>query len=188
MATVPRTVRSRPMPRSRSLDGCGAARVARAHQPALRCTWPTARRPPFAVRTALGIATLALVVATVHLPSVTHDKLLGAVFGGFFLGAGIGLAVRGGGVIDGTEVLAIAVSRKLHHRGRRDHGDHVVIFGIAASVLSVETALYLDAHLPRGEQDDGFRHRGIEEFTWASPSSARTTMELRDDAEKLQRG
>src|SRR5262249_28525689 len=72
---------------------------------------------PFAVRTALGIGALALVVSTIHLPEITEvlqDKMIAAIFGGFFLGAGIGLAVRGGGVLDGTEVLAIAVSRKLH--------------------------------------------------------------------------
>jgi uncharacterized membrane-anchored protein YitT (DUF2179 family) len=45
-------------------------------------------------------------------PNVTNDNLLVAIFGVFFLGAGIGLAVRGGAVIDGTEVLAIFLSRK----------------------------------------------------------------------------
>ena len=44
----------------------------------------------------LAISGLALVVATVTFPDVTKDNLLVAVFGGFFLGAGIGLSVRGG--------------------------------------------------------------------------------------------
>ena len=61
----------------------------------------------FAIKTALAICGLALVVATVEFPDVTKDNLLVAIFGGFFLGAGIGLSVRGGAVIDGTEVLAI---------------------------------------------------------------------------------
>lgn len=61
----------------------------------------------FAFKTALAITGLALVVATVTFPNVTNDNLLVAIFGGFFLGAGIGLSVRGGAVIDGTEVLAI---------------------------------------------------------------------------------
>ncbi|MEO6542401.1 MAG: YitT family protein, partial [Ferruginibacter sp.] len=66
----------------------------------------------FAIKTALAITGLAFCIATFHFPEVTHDKLLVAVFGGFFLGAGIGLAVRGGAVIDGTEVLAIYLSKK----------------------------------------------------------------------------
>ena len=61
----------------------------------------------FAIKTMLAISGLALVLATVTFPNITNDNLLVAVFGGFFLGAGIGLSVRGGAVIDGTEVLAI---------------------------------------------------------------------------------
>src|SRR3954454_21173989 len=57
----------------------------------------------FAIRSALAIAALSVVLATVHFPDVTPDRLLTAVFGGFFIGAGIGLAVRGGAVLDGTE-------------------------------------------------------------------------------------
>jgi uncharacterized membrane-anchored protein YitT (DUF2179 family) len=66
----------------------------------------------FTIKAVLAILGLAIVVATVNYPEITKDKLLIAVFGGFFLGAGIGLSVRGGAVIDGTEVLAIALSRR----------------------------------------------------------------------------
>lgn len=62
---------------------------------------------PFIIKTVFAIAGLALVVATVSFPNITDDNLLVSVFGGFFLGAGIGLSIRGGAVIDGTEVLAI---------------------------------------------------------------------------------
>jgi uncharacterized membrane-anchored protein YitT (DUF2179 family) len=44
-------------------------------------------------------------------PDVTPDKLLTAIFGGFFIGAGIGLAIRGGAVLDGTEVAALLISK-----------------------------------------------------------------------------
>lgn len=121
---------------------------------------------PFAVRTASGIAALAVVVATVHLPEITHDKVLSSVFGGFFLGAGIGLAVRGGGVIDGTEVLAISISRRLH----TTVGDvitviNVVIFGVAATLLSVETALYSMLTYLSASRTMDFVIEGIEEYT-----------------------
>ncbi|MBP7515189.1 MAG: YitT family protein [Flavobacteriales bacterium] len=144
---------------------------------------------PFAVRTALGIAALALVVATVHLPEVTHDKLLGSVFGGFFLGAGIGLAVRGGGVIDGTEVLAIAVSRKLH----TTVGDvitviNVVVFSVAAWLLSVETALYSMLTYLAASKTMDFVIEGIEEYMGVTIVSSHHE-ELRVMiTEKLQRG
>ena len=97
----------------------------------------------FAIKTAIAISGLALCVATVHFPEVTQDKLLVAVFGGFFLGAGIGLSVRGGAVIDGTEVLAIYLSRKLG----LTIGDVIIIFNVlifafAAYIMSVDTALY----------------------------------------------
>lgn len=61
----------------------------------------------FAIKTTMAILGLAMVLLFVDFPEVTEDKLLVAVFGGFFLGAGIGLSVRGGGVLDGTEILAI---------------------------------------------------------------------------------
>src|SRR5207342_146677 len=97
----------------------------------------------FAIKTALAISGLALCVALVEFPNVTNDSLLVSVFGGFFLGAGIGFSVRGGAVIDGTEVLAIYLSRKLG----TTIGDiiiiiNIVIFAVAAYLLSIETALY----------------------------------------------
>lgn len=67
----------------------------------------------FALQSIVAIALLAVVVHLVDYPVVTEDKLLIAIFGGFFLGLGIGLSMRGGSVIDGTEVLAIFLSRKL---------------------------------------------------------------------------
>lgn len=120
----------------------------------------------FAIKTALAIAGLAIVVSNIHMPEVTHDKLLVAVFGGFFLGAGIGLSVRGGAVIDGTEVLAIFLSRKFG----TTIGDviiiiNVFIFSAAAYLLSIETALYsLITYLAASKTLD-FVIEGIEEYT-----------------------
>ena len=120
----------------------------------------------FALKTALGIAALALVVAFVHFPVVTHDKLLVSVFGGFFLGGGIGLSVRGGGVIDGTEVLAIFLSRRLGIT----IGDVILLFNIfifsaAAYVLNIETALYSVLTYLSASKTVDFIIEGIEEYT-----------------------
>ena len=119
----------------------------------------------FAIKTALAISGLALVLATVHFPDVTQDKLLVAVFGGFFLGAGIGLAVRGGAVIDGTEVLAIFLSRKLG----TTIGDiiiviNVIIFSTAAYFLSIEIALYSMITYIAASRTLDFIVEGIEEY------------------------
>ena len=56
----------------------------------------------FAIKSTAAIAGLSLCLALIHFPDVTSDKLLTAVFGGFFIGVGIGFAIRGGAVLDGT--------------------------------------------------------------------------------------
>src|SRR6185295_2291907 len=120
----------------------------------------------FAIKTAIAISTLAVVVAVIPYPQITQDKLLIAIFGGFFLGLGIGLAVRGGGVIDGTEVLAISLSRRLG----LTVGDiilvvNIIIFSVAAYVLSVETALYSILTYLSASKTVDFVIEGIEEYT-----------------------
>ncbi len=123
----------------------------------------------FAVKTALAISGLALCLATVTFPNVTNDNLLVAVFGGFFLGAGIGLAVRGGAVIDGTEVLAIFLSRKWS----ATIGDiiiviNVIIFSVAAYLLGVEVALYSMITYLAASKTLDFVVEGIEEYMGAT--------------------
>ncbi len=127
----------------------------------------------FALKTFFAICGLALVVATVTFPNVTDDNLLVAVFGGFFLGAGIGLAMRGGAVIDGTEVLAIFLSKKLG----TTIGDiiiiiNIIIFSAAAYFLSMEIALYsMITYLVASKTLD-FIIEGIEEYTGVTIISA----------------
>ena len=119
----------------------------------------------FAVRSIVAITFLAFVVHFVDYPTITEDKLLIAVFGGFFLGLGIGMAMRGGSVIDGTEILAIFISRKISITV----GDvlliiNIIIFSFGAYVLSVETALYaILTYLAAGRTVD-FVVDGVEEY------------------------
>lgn len=120
----------------------------------------------FALKTGLAIIGLALCVAFVHFPEITHDKLLVAVFGGFFLGAGIGLAVRGGSVIDGTEVLAIYLSRKLGTTiGDIIIGINLIVFSAAAYFINIETALYAMITYLAASKTLDFIIEGIEEYT-----------------------
>jgi uncharacterized membrane-anchored protein YitT (DUF2179 family) len=113
----------------------------------------------------LAISGLALVVATVTFPNVTNDNLLVAIFGGFFLGAGIGLSVRGGAVIDGTEVLAIFLSRKFGVTlGDVIIAINVMIFSTAAYFLSIEIALYSMITYLAASKTLDFIIEGIEEY------------------------
>ncbi|MBT3919788.1 MAG: hypothetical protein HOF24_05315, partial [Flavobacteriaceae bacterium] len=119
----------------------------------------------FAIKTALAIIGLALCVAIVPFPNVTDDDLLVAIFGGFFLGAGIGLSIRGGAVIDGTEILAIFLSRKFS----TTIGDiiiliNIVIFSFAAYLLSIEIALYSMITYIAASKTLDFIIEGIEEY------------------------
>lgn len=120
----------------------------------------------FAIRTIIAIGLLAFCLVVVPYPVVTTDKLLISVFGGFFLGAGIGLAIRGGGVLDGTEVLAIWISR----RSALTVGDvimviNVLVFGAAAALLNIETALYAMLTYLSASKTVDFLIHGIEEYT-----------------------
>lgn len=120
----------------------------------------------FALKTILAISGLAVCVAVIEYPVVTSDKLLIAVFGGFFLGAGIGLAVRGGGVLDGTEVLAIYISR----RTNLSIGDiilmfNILIFSVASYLLSIEIALYAILTYFVASKTVDFIIEGIDEYT-----------------------
>ena len=143
----------------------------------------------FALKTGLAILGLALVLAFVNFPEVTQDKLLVSVFGGFFLGAGIGLSVRGGSVLDGTEVLAIYLSRKLG----TTIGDiiilvNILVFSAAAYMLSLETALYSMLTYLSASKTLDFVIEGIEEYTGVTIISDSSEEIRRMIVDKLGRG
>ncbi len=97
----------------------------------------------FAVKSFITIVILATCLLVFQFPTATSDKLLGAVFGGFFVGAGVGLAIRGGGVLDGTEILAVILSKRTFATvGEIILALNVIIFSGAAVVIGVEPALY----------------------------------------------
>lgn len=90
-----------------------------------------------------SILGLAIFVHLGILPPMTEDKLLIAIFGGLFLGMGIGITIRGGAVLDGTEVLGIFI----HDRWGISIGKvilifNIILFTITTYVTSPETAMY----------------------------------------------
>jgi uncharacterized membrane-anchored protein YitT (DUF2179 family) len=123
--------------------------------------------PAFAARSVLAIAGLALSLAVVPFPDVTSDLVLTAVFGGFFIGAGIGLAVRGGAVLDGTEIAALLISKRASviRVGDVILGFNVVLFLAAMSVLGVDAALYSILTYVAAAKTLDFVLYGIDEYT-----------------------
>ena len=143
----------------------------------------------FAIRTILAISGLALVLVLFDFPLITKDSVLVAVFGGFFLGAGIGFAIRGGGVLDGTEVLAIYVSRKTGST----IGDvimiiNIIIFLSAVYLLGVEKALYSMLTYLAASKTVDFLIEGIEEYTGVTIISRKSTDIREMISTKLGRG
>ncbi|MAU26475.1 MAG: hypothetical protein CMH48_04315 [Muricauda sp.] len=143
----------------------------------------------FVIKAVLAILGLALVLTLIRFPEVTQDKLLVSVFGGFFLGAGIGLSIRGGGVLDGTEVLAIFLSKKLGTK----IGDiiiliNIVIFFAAAYLLSIEVALYSMLTYLSASKTLDFVVDGIEEYTGVTIISHRSEEIRQMITEKMGRG
>lgn len=121
----------------------------------------------FVLKSVAAILSLALCIALVPYPDITPDKLLTAVFGGFFIGAGIGLTIRGGAVMDGTEMAALIISRSCHFLRV---GDvilllNIVIFATATFILGVEPALYSILTYMAASKTVNFLIHGIEEYT-----------------------
>lgn len=59
----------------------------------------------------LSILILAMLIHIEHFPVITFDKLLIAIFGGLFVGSGIGILIRNGAVLDASEILGIVVNQ-----------------------------------------------------------------------------
>ena len=143
----------------------------------------------FALKSIIAIIGLAVVVHFISYPLITSDKLLIAVFGGFFLGAGIGMAIRGGSVIDGTEVLAIHLSKKTG----LTIGDiilifNIIIFSFSAYILSIEIALYAILTYLAAAKTVNFVVEGVEEYTGITIISNNSDKIRLMITEKLGRG
>lgn len=120
----------------------------------------------FALKTAIAIAALSLALIFLPFQPITHDKLLIAFFGGLFLGGGIGLAMRGGCVIDGTEVLALYISKNsILTVGNIILILNIIIFAFAAYFLNIETALYAILTYLSASSTIDFIVNGIEQYT-----------------------
>src|SRR5262245_14945443 len=144
----------------------------------------------FAIRSVLAIAGLSVCLAFVKFPDVTSDKLLTAVFGGFFIGGGIGLAIRGGAVLDGTEIAALLISKGSNIL---KVGDvilllNVVIFSSAAFFLGIDSALYSMLTYFAASKTVDFLIHGVEEHTAIIIVSEKSEPIRQGIIQRLQRG
>lgn len=145
--------------------------------------------PRFAIKTFMAVTLLVVALKFIDVPMLTSDKLLVSVFWGFFLWAGIGLAVRGGSVIDGTEVLAVFVSRNSILTVWDFIGlFNICLFLVATLLISVEVALYSMLTYIAASKTVDFVIQGIEEYTWVIIVSRKATEIENAIIENLERG
>ncbi|HEU5117734.1 MAG TPA: YitT family protein [Isosphaeraceae bacterium] len=121
----------------------------------------------FAIRSALAILGLSICLSIIHYPDMTHDRLLTAVFGGFFIGMGMALAMRGGAVLDGTDIAALLISKKIRvfRVGDVILGGNLLIFLVAAGTLGGEKAMYSILTYIAATKTLDFVLHGIEQYT-----------------------
>ena len=117
-------------------------------------------------KSVFSILGLALFIYFENFESITEDKFLISVFGGLFLGAGIGLAIKNGAVLDGSEILGIFINDRFGISiGTIILFFNILLFAITALVLSVEVAMYsVLTYLVTAKTID-FMIEGFEDFT-----------------------
>jgi uncharacterized membrane-anchored protein YitT (DUF2179 family) len=144
----------------------------------------------FAIKSAMAIVGLSLCIVFLDFPDITPDKMLTAIFGGVFIGLGIGLAMRGGAVLDGTEVAAVLVSKYYPVLKVSDVIllMNIIIFCSAVFFLGVEVALYsILTYFSASKMIDFLLH-GIEQYTGVTIVSALSEDIRIAITEKLGRG
>ncbi|WP_010586995.1 YitT family protein [Schlesneria paludicola] len=144
----------------------------------------------FAIRSMFAIALLSVILAVVEFKDVTSDRVLTAIFGGVFLGAGIGLAIRGNAVLDGTEIAALLISKRSHlfKVGDIILGINVAIFLVAMLVLGIEEALYSILTYVTAARTLDFLIYGLEQFTAITIVSERSASIRQRIMDELGRG
>jgi len=144
----------------------------------------------FVVRTVIAIVGLSLCLAFVEYPDVTKDGLLTALFGGFFIGLGIGLAIRAEAVLDGTEIAALLVSRHVSFLRVSDVILllNVVIFSTAAFFLGVDKASYSILTYFAASKTIDFLLHGLDEYTGVTIISDQSQVIRSKIVAELKRG
>ena len=95
------------------------------------------------LKSMISILGVALFIHFENFQTITDDKLLISIFGGLLVGSGIGIAIRNGSVLDGSEILGIYLNDKFGVSiGKVIMFFNIILFGITAFVETTEIALY----------------------------------------------
>ncbi|NNE26466.1 MAG: YitT family protein [Saprospiraceae bacterium] len=110
--------------------------------PFLYLAWHSLSKRIF-IKSVISIVALAIIIHYENFASITDDKLLIAIFGGLFLGSGIGVAIKNGAVLDGSEILGIYINKRFGISiGKVILVFNIILFSITAIILSLEIAMY----------------------------------------------
>jgi len=110
--------------------------------PFLLIAWNTLTKK-IVLKSFLSITALAIFIHFENFTSLTDDKLLIAIFGGLFLGSGIGLTIKNGAVLDGSEILGIFINNRFGISiGKVILLFNIVLFSITALLISIEVSMY----------------------------------------------
>lgn len=98
----------------------------------------------FTIASIFGVIALSVMTAVFHpYPPLVTDQFLACVFGGIILGIGVGLVIRYGGTLDGSEMFSIFATKNLPISvGEMVLGINIIIFLISGVVFSWQSALY----------------------------------------------
>ena len=143
----------------------------------------------FALRTLAAVIGLALCLYFIPYPQITSDKLLVSIFGGVFMGLGVGLSMRGGCALDGIEVLALYTGKKISFTiSEIILGINIIIFLLAAVHLGLPTALYSILTYYAASRTINFVIEGLEEYSGVTIISSQSELVKEQLVMKLGRG
>ncbi|MBQ8914241.1 MAG: YitT family protein [Lachnospiraceae bacterium] len=98
----------------------------------------------FIIKCAVALIIFSVMTAVFEpLQNATEDNILAVTFGGVFLGIGVGLVLRGGGILDGTEIVALVLSKKISISvGTLILLFNVIIYSVAGAVFGLDRGMY----------------------------------------------
>lgn len=130
---------------------------------------------PFAIKSLIGVTLLGICLYFIPFPEVSHDKLIVSVFGGFFIGLGVGFGMKSGIALDGIEVLAVYTGKKVgFSMSEIILGINILIFLIAGIFFGLESAFYSMLTYFVASKTIDYVVEGFEEFTGVTIISSKS--------------
>jgi uncharacterized membrane-anchored protein YitT (DUF2179 family) len=135
----------------------------------------------FVIKTLFAVILLGVSLNIMPSIALTEDKLLISIFGGAFLGVGVGLVMRAGAALDGIEVLALYTLKKTSFTiAEIILGLNIVIFTIAGFEFGIETVLYSTLTYFVATRCIDYVAEGIQSYTGVTIISGKSH-ELKDE-------